>query len=349
MRLLAILVLGLMALLPVRAEATRGEIQGAKYMVATPEKWEGKLVLIAHGYRTEGQPLDGDFDEKSRFGEGLLEKGWAIGSTSYRRNGWIVEDAISDLKALRDEVVKKHGKVERCIVIGSSMGGLIGTLIAEGAMEGVDGVVLIGAYLGDPDREEGRYYKTLNFRPKVPVLHLTNETELDHPRHYRKEAGAEKTALWEIKRPGHCNVADIERLNGVLAMNDWIEGKTIEKEKDGTVPPPVRTSTARKEEGGLVGKVTLVSESWGNVSTDFVAADFEALGLKSGDAVVLEHRGKKLEASVVGYWSEAEQGKAGVYVTAAGWVGVVINGGNAAEALGVTAGEEVRISRKKTE
>jgi hypothetical protein len=344
MRLFGAFILGLMAVSPLAAEVTRGEIEGAKYMIATPEKWQGKLVLIAHGYRPEGQPLDGNFEVANRFGEGLLEKGWAIAGTSYRRNGWIVEDAILDLKALRDLVVKEHGKVERCIVIGSSMGGLIGTLIAEGAMDGVDGGVLIGAYLGD--RETEGFYKTLSYRPKIPVLHLTNETELEHPRHYRKEAGGEKTALWEIKRPGHCNVADIERLNGVLAVNDWIDGKAIEKERDGTVPPPVRASTARKAGEGLVGKVTLVSESWGNVSTDLVAKDFEALGLKPGKTAVLQHGGKKVEASVVRYWSEAAEGKAGVYVTAAGWVAIVINGGNAAEALGVTAGEEVRISGK---
>ena len=346
MRLFGAIILGLMAVSPLPAEVTRGEIEGAKYMIATPEKWEGKLVLVAHGYRPEGQPLDGDFEVANRFGEGLLEKGWALAGTSYRRNGWIVEDAILDLKALRDLVVKEHGKVQRCIVIGSSMGGLIGTLIAEGAMDGVDGTVLVGAYLGDPEREEGRYYPTVSFRPRVPVLHLTNETELDHPRHYRKEAGGEKTALWEIKRPGHCNVSDLERLNGVLAVNDWIEGKAIEKERDGTVLPPLRESTARKDGQGLLGKVTLVSESWGNVSTDLVAKDFKELGLKPGKTAVLQRGEKKLEASVVRYWSEAARGKAAVYVTAAGWVAIVVNGGNAAEALGVTAGDEVKISGK---
>ena len=49
---------------------------------------------------------------------------------------------------------------------------------------------------------------------------------------------------------------------------------------------------------------------------------------------------------MVRYWSEAAEGKAGVYVTAAGWVAIVVNGGNAAEALGVKAGDEVRIWRK---
>jgi pimeloyl-ACP methyl ester carboxylesterase len=331
--------------LPLRGEVTRGEIEGAKYMIAAPEKWEGKLVLIAHGFRPEGGELDGDFDAKDGFAAGLLEKGWAIAASSYRRNGWIVEDAILDLKGLRTEVAKQRGEVKRCILIGSSMGGLIGTLIAEGAMEGVDGVVLVGAYLGDPNREEERYYQTLKFRPKLPVLHLTNESELGHPKHYRQQAGPEKVALWEIKRPGHCNVSDIERLNGVLAMNDWIEGKEIAKDKDGTIPAPERASTARKEGKALVGKATVVSESWGNITTNLVAKDFEALGLKLGDTAMLQGK-KTIEATVVRYWSDLEEGKAGVYLTPSGWAAVVLNRGNAAEALGVKAGDEVRIGKK---
>lgn len=345
MRLLGAL-LGIIAtILPLRGEVTRGEIEGAKYMIATPEKWEGKLVLIAHGYRPEGGELDGDFDAKDEFATGLMEKGWAIAATSYRRNGWIVEDAITDLKNLRAEVVKQHGEPKRSVLLGSSMGGLIGTLIAEGAMEGVDGVVLVGAYLGDPSREEGRYYPALKFQPKIPVLHLTNETELGHPKHYRQEVGPEKVALWEIKRPGHCNVSDIERLNGVLAVSDWTEGKEVAKEKDGTVGSPERPSTARKEGEALVGKVTVVSESWGNVTTDLVAKDFEVLGLKVGDTAVLEG-GKKIEVQVVKYWSDLEAGKAGVYLTPSGWGAVVVNRGNAAEMLGVKTGDEVRIGRK---
>ncbi len=345
MRILGTLILLLLPLLPLSAAVTRGEIEGAKYMIATPEKWQGKLVLIAHGYRAERPELDGNFDATDGFATGLLAQGWAIASTSYRRNGWIVEDAILDLKGLRQRVEKEQGEVSRCVLIGSSMGGLIGTLIAEGAMEGVDGVVLVGAFLGD--RPSGGFYRTLTYLPKIPVLHLTNETELDHPRHYRKEAGPEKTALWEIKRPGHCNVSEIERLKGVLAVSDWLDGKAIEKERDGTVPPPVRESTARMKGDDLAGKVTAVSELWGNLSTDFVAADLQTLGLKTGDTALLKNEEKILEANVVRYWSGVGEGKAAIYVTAAGWLGVVVNGGNAAEALGMKAGGELRIAAKE--
>ena len=320
-----------------------GEIGGAKYMIATPEKWQGKLVLIAHGYRNADSPLDAGFDTKDAFSTGMLEKGWAIASTSYRRNGWIVEDAILDLQALRDQVAKEHGKIERCLLAGSSMGGLIGTLIAEGALDHVDGVVAIGAYLGTGEREG--FNPKLTFKPGSPIIYLTNETELDHPKHYRQQEGGQKTALWEIKRPGHCNVSDQERLNAMLALNEWIEGKTIERERDATVPPPVRESTATKVNGGLSGKITVVSESWGNLTTDLVGADLETLGLKTGDKALVRNGGKSLAVSVVRYWSEAKEGDAAIYVTPKGWVGIVTNGGRAVDSLDVKVGDRVVLGK----
>ncbi|RYD43264.1 MAG: alpha/beta hydrolase, partial [Verrucomicrobiaceae bacterium] len=33
------------------AKVDKGEIAGAKFMVAAPEQWQGRLVIIAHGYR----------------------------------------------------------------------------------------------------------------------------------------------------------------------------------------------------------------------------------------------------------------------------------------------------------
>ncbi|MEK7950661.1 SAM hydroxide adenosyltransferase [Luteolibacter soli] len=324
-------------------EITTGEIDGAKYMIAAPPEWQGKLVMIAHGYRAENEPLKADIEIDPRFAKPLLERGWAIASTSYRRNGWIIEDAILDLKALRDHVASSKGEVKRCILVGSSMGGLVGTLASEGAIDNLHGVVAIGAYLGN--RETGAYYETLSWKPKVPILFLTNETELDHPSHYREKASVESTALWEVKRPGHCNVSAIERYNAVLAVDSWVDGTVPEqdRDKDGTVRPPARESTATKVEGGLAGKITFVSASFGNLSSNLVSADLDTLGLKVGDKVIVKG-GTQLEATVALYHTDVEEGKAAVYVTPDGWVAIVINSGNAAEALQVKNGDRVTLS-----
>ncbi len=326
-----------------RAEVTRGEIGGAKFTIAAPESWQGRLVLIAHGYRPENAPLGADLDASDEFVAPLLKDGWAVAITSYRRNGWVIEDAILDLKALRDHFVEKHGAVKRCILVGNSMGGLIGTLIAEGAMDGVQGVVNIGAYIGEWQKEE--FYHSLTWKPKAPVLFLTNQDELEHPKHYHGKAGADMTALWEVRRNGHCNTSDAENLQAVLAVNAWIDGKAPDKNKDGTVPPTIRPSSATKSDAGLTGKIRMASESWGNLSTEFVAADLESLGLKIGDKATVSSGGKKLEVSVVNYRSDAEQGKGALYLTPNGWVVIMINGGNAAKALGVKTGDSIQLSK----
>ncbi|WP_264501302.1 SAM hydroxide adenosyltransferase [Luteolibacter flavescens] len=324
-------------------EVSTGEINGAKYMLASPEEWQGKLILIAHGYRAEDQPLKADYEIDKRFAQPLIEKGWAIASTSYRRNGWIIEDAILDLKALRDHVSAGKGGVSRCILVGSSMGGLIGTLAAEGAIDNLSGVVAIGAYLGH--RETGAYYETLSWKPKAPIIFLTNETELDHPRHYREKAGmAANTALWEVKRPGHCNVSATERYNAVVALDAWIDGTAPEKDKDATVGPPVRKSTAVKKDAGLSGKITFVSAGFGNLSSDLVSADLETLGVKVGDQVLVKSDAGEIVATVALYHSDVGEGHASVYVTPNGWLAIVINGGNAADALKVKKEDSVTIS-----
>ncbi len=40
-------------------EITRGEIGGAKFMISTPEKWQGKLAVKVAGYRSDVAPGEG--------------------------------------------------------------------------------------------------------------------------------------------------------------------------------------------------------------------------------------------------------------------------------------------------
>ncbi len=334
----------------VSAEVTEGVLGESKYLVAAPEEWQGKVALLAHGFRPESHPLSAGFEVNGQFSTALLEQGWCIASTSYRRNGWIVEDAISDLKELRDHVSREHGEVKRCLVIGNSMGGLIATLIAEGALEGVDGVVAVGAYLGNEERNAP--HALLSYQPKVPLLFLTNETELDHPVEYREKAGNGFTALWEVKRPGHCNVSDRERLNALLAIDAWVSGDPPGKNQDGTVLPPERESTARVSGNAREGKTSHVSEPWGNLLTTFVAADLDALDLEAGDPLLVKRGDAVLEATICGYRDDVPRGKAAAYITSDGWLAIAVNGGNAARELeGIGAGDELKISAKpgKTE
>ena len=61
----------------------------------------------------------------------LLDEGWLVATTSYRRNGPIVADAMADLDALRAHIAATLGEPQRVLLAGDSMGGLIVTLMAE--------------------------------------------------------------------------------------------------------------------------------------------------------------------------------------------------------------------------
>lgn len=328
-------------------EITKGEIAGAKFMIAAPDQWQGQMMLLAHGYRDKQAPLEADFEPDGDLARPFLEKGWCVASTSYRRNGWIVEDAIEDIRALHAHVEKERGEVKRCVVVGSSMGGLIATLIAEGAVERVHGVVAIGAYLGKGEGEG--FHESLTWKPKVPLIFLTNMTELDHPRHYRTKAGVGKTALWEVKRAGHCNVSGAERVRAFLAVNDWIDGKTPEREMDGTLAPPARVSTAQPVDGGLEGKATAISKAWGSVSTDFVAADLSKLGLKNGGTGWIKTPKKAAEVTVCTHFSDAPEGKPAIYVDPNGWLQMIENGGRVSETFGLETGGAIQLFGNSTD
>jgi alpha-beta hydrolase superfamily lysophospholipase len=70
-----------------------------------------------------------------------------VATTSYRRNGLIVGDAIADLDALRAYIARAYGEPERVILEGESMGGLIVTIMAERDKGPYDGAVVFDATL----------------------------------------------------------------------------------------------------------------------------------------------------------------------------------------------------------
>ena len=93
-----------------------GEINGAKFALARPAQWNRRVLLIAHGLRSEDRPLVADLFPDQLANHTLLDEGWLVAKTSYRRNGLIVADAIADLDALRAHVVKKFGTPDRVLV-----------------------------------------------------------------------------------------------------------------------------------------------------------------------------------------------------------------------------------------
>ena len=54
------------------------EIDGALFTVAIPPVWDGRLLLIAHGYRPPEAPLVPGFDSEYAPYRSLLADGWMV-------------------------------------------------------------------------------------------------------------------------------------------------------------------------------------------------------------------------------------------------------------------------------
>ncbi|MEO9237322.1 MAG: hypothetical protein ABI418_04440, partial [Jatrophihabitantaceae bacterium] len=141
-----------------------GEIDGAKYAIKLPQKWNGTLLLYSHGYRfaTPAPPsfdpvetnaqlssTDTDGTGSDPVSSKLLDEGYALAGSAYKSNGWAVGDGVKAGEQLHDQFVKLVGTPKRTYVWGDSLGGLITEVIAESNPSWVDGAApMCGAVAG---------------------------------------------------------------------------------------------------------------------------------------------------------------------------------------------------------
>jgi hypothetical protein len=143
-----------------------GEIDGAKYSIKLPGKWNGTLLLYSHGYRfaapappdfgavnTNAQVSSTDTDGSGSdpLSSKLLSEGYALAGSAYKSNGWAVADGVKAGEQLHDKFVQLVGKPKRTYVWGDSLGGLITELIAEQNSSWVDGAAPMCGALAGPN------------------------------------------------------------------------------------------------------------------------------------------------------------------------------------------------------
>lgn len=269
-----------------------GEIGGAAYEIASPpELWNHKVLIIAHGYRPETAPLIPDLHPERAAIKAILEEHWMVATTSYRRNGIIVEDAISDLDALRAHIADTYGEPERVILEGDSLGGLVVTIMAERDKGPYDGAVVFDAalYSKESDMKVG-----LSLLPRIPLLFVATEREVAAPKSYLTSLVSRpdpvvQPELFLIKREGHTNINQAEHLAAFRALNAWLDrGREAlpqpaenEAYHDATVPPDPGPSTAvlHRDGHGFDTRVAEVDAVYGNVLLEAQAKDFAAAGI----------------------------------------------------------------------
>jgi hypothetical protein len=131
--------------------------EGAYYAIAVPEKWNGSLVMHAHGGPDLGAESDPgrSVDDLARWSV-MVEQGYAWAGSSYRRGGYGTRMAAADTEDLRRLFVEEFRAPERTYLHGQSWGGNVAAKAIEihGAQKHgpYDGALLTNGVLGGGSR-----------------------------------------------------------------------------------------------------------------------------------------------------------------------------------------------------
>ena len=224
-----------LATAPLRADEApeprrlEGEIAGARWIAIVPDNWNNRLLLEAPDRRHIPDPLVAELDAATPDHQALLATGWALATTSYRRTGPILIDAIDDLLALRDRLATEIGQPRIVLVAGTGMGGLIATLIAEKHSDEFHGALAIDPKLQMRDPRALRL--KCDHQPRGPLLLLfgldSARGVIDYNDHARAAANAESTVpvLWFQQQPGTDapDAAPVTFPRAVEALAAWVQ------------------------------------------------------------------------------------------------------------------------------
>lgn len=330
-----------------------GEIEGARFTIARPAHWNRFLLLIAHGYREAKAPLVADLNPEHLAYRTLLDEGWMVAKTSYRRNGMIIQDAIADLENLRAHIVEAYGEPQRTILEGDSMGGAIVTLIAEQPPDHYHGAVAVDPAL---QAREPNGTTSFNLQPQIPLVFLANQGELDASRRY-VTAPFDRTirpVLLEVTRPGHDNVSQRERLVAIRALLALIDRQPVVLPGvsgtpaffDATQQPLPGPSQVRLlNEGGFEARVTEVTGVFGNLALNAQPDDFARADIAPGTWFELTAGERPYRVFYGRDFTDVKRGQWVAFPNADGFCYLGRNRDNAAATAGLKTGDLIVIRR----
>jgi pimeloyl-ACP methyl ester carboxylesterase len=107
----------------------QGAIEGADFEISVPDKWNGTLVMYAHGYQGEGSSVGSV--EASPIESHLRHGGYAMAASGYRAMGYRPDWFLADMLALRQRFIAEFGLPRRTIIHGRSMGGHVAIAALE--------------------------------------------------------------------------------------------------------------------------------------------------------------------------------------------------------------------------
>ena len=119
---------------------------GAQYALYRPARWNGDLVLYAHGFTPPSDPIHLPPIESLR--DRLLAQGCAVAYSSFAENGLAIRDGIRQTARLEELFAERVGRPRRVFLLGSSMGGLVAVALAERDPERYAGVLTVSGLIG---------------------------------------------------------------------------------------------------------------------------------------------------------------------------------------------------------
>jgi S-adenosylmethionine hydrolase len=116
-------------------------------------------------------------------------------------------------------------------------------------------------------------------------------------------------------------------------------GAEINADELVTLPQPTR----RIWQGGAEGEVLTV-DRFGNVQLSVTAIDLDTLGIDIGRTIILVLGRRHLSVPYLETFGSVSPGELVAYTDSAGCVALAVNGGNAAQRLGLPPGAHIRLT-----
>jgi hypothetical protein len=129
------------------ARAYTGISAGAAYRIEVPDRWNGKLVVYAHGYRGTGTTV---YVDSPSLRAHYIDEGYAWAASSYATNGYDVGQGVRDSYAMVGLFRQVTGRPARSVIMtGASMGGQVTAVAIETYPRTFAGAMPYCGVLGD--------------------------------------------------------------------------------------------------------------------------------------------------------------------------------------------------------
>ena len=118
---------------------------GAMYSIDVPDQWNGGLVLYVHGYSPPQSPVTIPPLPLRDF---LLGQGFAVAMSSFSENGYAVAEGARQTHQLIGLFTSHFSKPNCTLLLGVSLGGIIGLELTEKYGKQIDGSLLVSGVTG---------------------------------------------------------------------------------------------------------------------------------------------------------------------------------------------------------